>query len=253
MLVENLYRGERPADLCPEEEMLADLIAHDRSPDSGLRSFIRNFMAVITFDAGCKSHPVSRRELAAYTACLGTAVMDGLLYFIGNGHPYPKAPDRTLAVIGAHLTHMLRDTLEDLPRGLINLPAEDLAERGICLDDAKSEAFRHWVQEQVEQARRCFQEGKHYINALDVLRAKLAGVWYCARFERVLNAIERDGYRLRLEYPERHCLAAWLEMLGIGFTTTLRHFAGRIQQAFSRLNPQSTLDSEMNIPSYHCK
>jgi phytoene/squalene synthetase len=252
-LIESLYRGERPADLCPEEEMLADLIAHDRSPDSGLRSFIRNFMAVITFDAGRKSHPVSRRELAAYTACLGTAVMDGLLYFIGNGHPYPKTPDRTLAVIGAHLTHMLRDTLEDLPRGLINIPAEDLAERGICLDDAKSEAFRHWVQEQVEQAKRCFQEGMRYIDSLDVLRAKLAGTWYCARFERILNAIERDGYRLRREYPERHCLAAWLEMIGLGIAVTLNHFAGRIRQAFSRLNPQSALDSEMNIRSFHYK
>jgi phytoene/squalene synthetase len=253
MLVENLYRGERSADLCPEEKMLADLIAHDRSPDSGLRSFIRNFMAVIAFDAGRKSHPVSRHELAAYTTCLATAVMDGLLYFIGNGHPYPKTPDRTLAVVGAHITHMLRDTLEDLSRGLINIPAEDLAERGICLDDTKSEAFHHWVQEQVEQARRYFREGKHYIDSLDVLRAKLAGTWYCARFERVLNAIERDSYRLRLEYPERHCLAAWLEMIGIGITTTLRHFAGRIRQAFSRLNPQSALDSEMNIPSYHYK
>jgi hypothetical protein len=38
--------------------------------------------------------------------------MDGLQYFIGNEHPYPKTMDRNLAVVGAHLVHMLRDTRE---------------------------------------------------------------------------------------------------------------------------------------------
>src|SRR5512136_2299123 len=50
-LIDSLYRGLRPDDLSPEEAMLADLIAHDRAPESGLRSFIHNFMAVIAFDA----------------------------------------------------------------------------------------------------------------------------------------------------------------------------------------------------------
>jgi hypothetical protein len=40
-LVDRLYEGERPDDLTPEEEMLADLIAHDRGENSGLQSFIR--------------------------------------------------------------------------------------------------------------------------------------------------------------------------------------------------------------------
>ena len=128
-LIERLYAHDRPVDLSPEEDMLADLIAHDRGQTGGLRSFITHFMAVIEFDAYRRGRPATERELAGYTACLGTAVMDGLLYFIGNGHPYPRTPDRTLAVIGAHLTHMLRDTLEDLPAGFINIPADAIAAR----------------------------------------------------------------------------------------------------------------------------
>ena len=85
------------------------------------------------------------------------------------------------------------------------------------------------MQEQVTQARQYLQEGKHYIDSLDVLRAKLAGIWYCARFERILIAIERDGYRLRRGYPERRCLVAWTEMIGLGLTVALEHVAGRIQ------------------------
>jgi phytoene/squalene synthetase len=252
-LIERLYRGERPVDLCPEEAMLADLVAHDRGPDSGLRSFIRNFMAVIAFDAGRNGHPVSRRELSAYTVCLGTAVMDGLLYFIANGHPYPRSPERNQAVIGAHLTHMLRDTLEDLPVGFINIPIEDIQSHGICLEDVESEPFRLWVREQVEQARSCFREGKGYIDSLDVLRAKLAGVWYCARFERILDVIERDDFVLRSEYPERHCLKAWLRMVQLGFGVAIGHLASRIRSVLVRPNPQVVLASKMNIPSYHVK
>jgi phytoene/squalene synthetase len=253
MLIENLYRGGRPADLCPEEEILADLIAHDRGPDSGLRSFIHNFMAVIEFDANRSGRLVTRHELTTYTAWLATAVMDGIQYFIGNGHPYPKTPDRTLAVVGAHLVHMLRDTLEDLPVGFVNIPAEDIQGGGICLEEVESESFRLWVREQVERARIYFQTGKRYIDSLDVLRCKLAGAWYCARFEWFLNAIQRDGYRLRRAYPERHSLAVWAEMAGLGFAITLRHIAGRIQRGFSRFVPRVAMGSEGNISSYRVK
>ena len=253
MLIENLYRGMRSTDLCPEEEMLADLIAHDRGSDSGLYSFIHNFVAVIDFDANRNGRLVTRHELNAYTTWLATAVMDGIQYFIGNGHPYPKTPDRNLAVVGAHLAHMLRDTLEDLPAGFVNIPAEDLQSRGIRFEDLESESFRLWVREQVERARICFQAGKRYIDTLDVLRCKLAGAWYCARFDWFLKAIQRDGYRLRSAYPERHSLAVWVEMAWLGFTIALRYFAGRIQRGFPRPGPQVVMGSEGNISTFRVK
>jgi phytoene/squalene synthetase len=229
-LIETLYRKYRPDDLSPEEEILADLIAHDRGAESGLRSFIRNFMAVIAFDAERKGQHVTRHELTTYTVSLATAVMDGLLYFIGNGTPYPKTPDRNLAVLGAHLTHMLRDMRQDLPVGFVNIPLEDLNGRGLRPNDSESEAMRAWVREQVQQARHYFAAGKNYIDSVEVLRCRLAGVWYCARFERLLDIIERDGYRLRCEYHECHSLAAWVEMIGLGIIVTFKHFAGRVWQ-----------------------
>jgi phytoene/squalene synthetase len=244
-LVERLYQGEYPEDLCPEEMMLANLISHDRGPDSGLRSFIRNFMAVITFDARRKGRHVSRQELADYTAWLATAVMDGIQYFIGNGQPYPRNSDRIKAVTGAHLTHMLRDTLEDIPAGLINIPAEGMQVYGIRDFDLDSPAMRLWVRDQVKRARICFQEGKRYIDALDNLRCKLAGVWYCARFECILNAIERDGYRLRSEYPERHGTIAWVNMFWLGIEVTTRHITGNIRRNLPR---PFLLEHKVSVP-----
>ncbi len=252
-LIDKLYRGDRPGDLSLEEAMLADLIAHDRTPDSGLRSFIRNFMSVIEFDAYRHGRIPSRHELAAYTTCLATAVMDGLQYFIGNGHPYPKTHDRNLAVTGAHITHMLRDTLEDLSTGIINIPAEDLTARGLGIQDVNNEQFRLWVREQVELARYCFQQGKTYIDSLDVLRCRLAGVWYCARFECVLTAIEQDGYQLRADYPARHSFRVWLEMARLGVVVTLKYINRRIRAFLFRFGQPAKLNIKLNYPSYHLK
>jgi phytoene/squalene synthetase len=250
-LVESLYQGERPAGMSREEEMLADLIAHDKGSNNGLRSFISNFMAVIEFDANRNGRTVTRRELSDYTANLAAAVMDGLQYFIGNCVPYPKTHERTLAVTGAHLVHMLRDTLADIPAGIVNIPVEELQKGNIRLEEPDSQAFRSWVQEQSERAAACLEQGKRYISTLEVLRCKLAGMWYCARFEWYLEAFRSDGYRLRGAYPERQSLAAWVEMAGLGITITFKHFADRLWRGWRRSLPQAAMGPEGNKPSAH--
>jgi phytoene/squalene synthetase len=148
---------------------------------------------------------------------------------------------------------MLRDMCEDLPAGLVNVPTEYLEAQGIPVIEINSEPLRLWVREQVALARACFREGKTYIASLDVLRCKLAGVWYCARFECVLDLIERDGFQLRAGYPERHGLKVWLEMARLGASVTLKHFAGRVRLFIFRSNPPAGLNSKWNIPSYHIK
>jgi len=252
-LIDALYRGEQPEGLSPEEAMLADLIAHDRTPESGLCSFIRNFMSVIEFDAHRQGCLANRAELQAYTTCLATAVMDGLQYFIGNGQPYPLTHNRNLAVTGAHITHMLRDMCEDLSAGLVNIPAEYLEVHGIVLNELNSVPLCLWTREQVALARDCFREGKNYIDSLDGLRCKLAGVWYCARFECILDLIEQDGFRLRAQYPERHGLKVWLELARLGVAVILAHFARCLRSFFLRLNPPAGLNSKWNMPFYHIK
>ena len=233
MLIENLYLGKWLTGLCPEERMLADLIGHDRNPNSGLHSFICNFMAVIEFDSNRRGLLVSNRELATYTTCLATAVMDGIQYFIGNGNQYLQNPERIKAVTGAHITHMLRDMLEDVQNGIINIPLEAFDELGISIENLNNEAFRHWVSGQIRIARQAFEEGQDYITSISVLRCKLAGEWYLARFKCIVNAIEGEGYKLRLEYPERHCLATWGEMMCIGIKVIVEYGATGVRQSLS--------------------
>ncbi len=226
-LIDRLYKGERPDDLTREEQMIADLVSHDRGENSGLESFIRNFLAVIEFDAYRKGRLISQQELTWYSNCLGKSVTDGIQYFIGNGHPYPVNEYRYLAATAAHIVHQLRDMLADIAEGFINIPAEYLEVHNIDLKDVDSPPFRAWVQERVNQARQYFSEGKRYLDELTVLRCKIVGYWYCARFEGVLDAIERDGYTLRAAYSERRNLSTWLKIGWLAVSVALQHVARR--------------------------
>jgi phytoene/squalene synthetase len=226
-LIERLYRSERPSDLTPEEEIVADLISRDKGETSGLQSFIRNMLAIIEFDAQRRGRLISQDELTRYSNCLAQSVTDGLQYFISNGHPYPVTEDRCLAATAAHITHLLRDMLPDTADGFINIPREYLEAHGIGPEDVHSPPFRAWVRDRVELARRYFREGKHYLDRLEVLRCRIAGYWYCARFESILDTIERDNYVLRPLYNERHKASAWLKMAWLGVSVTLQHAACR--------------------------
>ncbi|HSG16164.1 MAG TPA: squalene/phytoene synthase family protein [Anaerolineae bacterium] len=226
-LIDKLYNNERPNDLTPEEDILADLISHDRSEDSGLHSFIRNMFAIIEFDAYRKGWSIGREELEWYSNCLSKSVTDGIQYFIGNGYLYPDGDNRYSAATGAHIAHLLRDTVQDTADGFINIPAEYLEMHDLKSENLDSPPYRAWVRSRVEQARLNMQDGKRYLDELDVLRCKIAGYWYCTRFEGVLDTIEREDYRLRSHYNERGKLATWLKVGWLAVTITVRHVTRR--------------------------
>jgi phytoene/squalene synthetase len=129
-----------------------------------------------------------------------------LHYFIGHGDDAPRTEARYLAVTGAHIAHMLRDACEDVAAGYFNIPCEFLEFYKLDPCDTQSMAFRLWVRSQVRLARKCFVAGKNYLAQVENRRCRLAGSAYVARFETVLNAIEKDDYHLRAQYLERKSL-----------------------------------------------
>ena len=231
VLIEGLYEGRRPEGLRMEEVMIAELIRNDRSPRSGLRSYIENFLAIIEFDAERKGQRITGAELRSYADRLALAVTDAIQYFIKNGHRYPEDERRIAGARAAHITHMLRDMRKDLLAGYSNISSEYLEERGIRPEDVDSPAFLDWVRARVEMAREDFRQGKLYIDGLDVLRTKIAARWYYARFEHVLDTIEEDGYHLRFDYAEKHRVLVYLRMVGIAARVALRHAMSRMDRA----------------------
>lgn len=212
-LIEYAYQGQELTGLTAEEWMLVHLIQGDVEKDSGLQTYIRQMMAVIAFDAGRRGRFISQAELESYTRWLATAVTEALHHFIGHGCPTPHDESRYSAVTAAHITHMLRDALEDAHTGYFNIPGEWLESHHITPHDANNPAYREWVESRVQLACACFRAGKSYIAQVPNLRCRLAGYAYMARFQGVLDMIEQDDYYLRPHYPKGKRLLAGLKML----------------------------------------
>jgi phytoene/squalene synthetase len=224
-LMGSFYQGRRPSYLTIEEEMLAALILADQEKNSGLQSYIRKMMAVIDFDARRRGRPISRVELVRYSKFLAVAVTDVLHHFIGHSRPAPESDGRYQAVTGAHITHMLRDTHEDLQAGYFNIPREYLVAKGIDAQDVESDAYRAWAQERVDLAQACFRSGKDYLAHVQNIRLRIAGYAYIARFEAVLDDIKKLNYRLAPAFLQEKSLGDWVKMrsvLSLAFFPAIR-------------------------------
>ena len=219
-LLERCYRGETPRHLTDEETMLVTLVQGDHEQNSGLQAYIHNMMAVMSFDAERRGRLITQDELTRYTHHLAVAVTEAMHYFIGHCCKSPKTETRYLAVKGAHIVHMLRDTFDDVAAGYFNIPREYIEAHGIQPGDVENAAYRDWVRQRVRLARSCFQAGRNYLAQVENLRCRLAGYAYTGRFEGVLDAIEREGYLLRSEFPERKSLGSGLRM-GLAALTSL--------------------------------
>ena len=192
--------------------MLVDLIRQDCEKNSGLQVYLRNMMNVMAFDADRRGSLISQSELSEYTRWLAGAVTEAMHYFIGHGGFAPHDEARYLAVSAAHITHMLRDTFDDVRAGYYNIPREVLEANHIGPQDVQNNAYRAWVKNRVQLAREYFEAGRGYLARVQNPRCRLAGFAYTARFEWLLDTIEREGYGLRPQYHERKSVGTGLRM-----------------------------------------
>ena len=212
-LLEACYRGEPADDLCAEERMLADLVRRDTEKNSGLQTYLKDMMDVMLFDAWRRGRVISHGELLDYSHKLARAVTEALYFFIGHADPPPCAEVRYLAVMAAHITHMLRDAMEDADRGYYNIPREIVSIRGISPRDISNPIYCEWVRNRVQLARQYFKKGRDCTARVKNFRCRLAGFAYIARFEWMLDAIERDQYCLRAVYPERKSFRSGVKII----------------------------------------
>lgn len=207
-LLKAFFRGEIFQNLCPEEQMLADLVGNASDNNPGLKSYLINMMAVMEFDVERRYQLISKSELSEYTRLLAVAVTDFMHYFFGHDDPIPHSDARYDAVTAAHITHMLRDACEDVVVGYINIPKEYLSAKGISPGETSNPEYRKWVCQRVRTARLLFRSGREYLSQVSNIRCRLAGYAYTARFEWMLRVIERENYCLRADYNERKGLRA---------------------------------------------
>ena len=220
-LLEKCYRDESPRDANIREKMLVELVRRDREKDSGLQLYLRNMMHVMDFDARRRGRLISQAELNGYTRWLATAVMECIHHFIGHDDYSPHDETRYLAVSAAHIAHMLRDTFDDVRGGYYNIPREVLDAHEIGPQDVQSDVYCDWVKSRVELAREYFRAGKGYFARVKNQRCRLACFAYIARFEWLLDTLEREGYRLRPRYEERKSPRTGLQMFWLTLSSMI--------------------------------
>jgi phytoene/squalene synthetase len=211
-LLQKCYRGESFPDATAEENLLIELVKHDQEKNSGLQSYLRNMMQVMDFDAKRRGRLISQAELNEYTRWLASAVTESMHYFIGHDSFSPHDETRYLAVTAAHITHMLRDTYDDVQAGYYNIPREVLEAAHMSPHHIHNQAYRRWIQSRIQLAREYFQAGRDYLARVEEPRCRMAGLAYTARFEWVLDTMEQENYSLRPEYNDRKGLGAGLQM-----------------------------------------
>ncbi len=222
-VVDCACHGQPRGDLTREERLVVDLLQSDDQPGTGLRSYISHMLAVMAFDAHRRGRWVTEQELDQYTKDLSIAVTDALHYFIGHTDAPPRGPSRYLPAMAAHITHMLRDTFEDVALGYFNVPYELMDSSSIDPRDVQSAAYREWVKGRVQLARSYFKQGASYLDQIQSMRCRLAGYAYMARFAGVLDTIEREEYQIRPAYPELTHLGYALRVGGsVALNTLLR-------------------------------
>jgi phytoene/squalene synthetase len=105
---------------------------------------------------------------------------------------------------GLQVTEHLQDVREDLTRGRVYVPQEDLARFGCDAGDLATspspERVRTLVAFEVERARELFDRGDALITSLSG-RARLAVTAFVAGGRAALAGIEQAGFALELQPP----------------------------------------------------
>jgi phytoene/squalene synthetase len=211
-LLTGCLAGRPPPGVDSHEAMLVELVAHAGPDDAGLESYLRHMMQVMAFDVGRRGRLVSAAELDEYTRWLARAVSDAMHHFIGHDARPPDDEARYLAVAGAHILHMLRDTSIDLRTGYCNVPREVLEAASIGPEDTASDAYRAWVRDRVRLARQQLDAGRAYFARHPCRRHRVAGLAYIARFAWLPERLERDGFLVRRAYDDARGLGTTLRM-----------------------------------------
>jgi len=138
-------------------------------------------------------------ELFLY--CYRVAGVVGLMTTRIFGAETPEAEKHALDMgVAMQLTNILRDIKEDLGRGRMYLPQDEMAAAGVTEDDIARGKLTigliTLMRRQVERARSYYREGNKGLEAIIDKNARLLATLMAALSERILDKIERQRYNV---------------------------------------------------------
>lgn len=151
-------------------------------------------------------------DLLLYCRRVASSVGRLCVSIFGTEHEEVALPRADALGVAMQLTNILRDVLEDLERGRVYLPAEDLERYGCDLEGGSLDRFGELVRFEAGRARGWFAEGLRLLPLLDrrsaATVAAMAGIYL-----RILSRIEADpGIVLRRRVSLAGWEKAWIAM-----------------------------------------
>lgn len=163
--------------------------------------------------------------------CYRVAGVVGLMMAHVFGFRHERCLPRAEALGRAmQLTNILRDVGEDLGRGRVYLPLDELAGHGVTLDQMRAgrvdEPFRRLMRFQIERARAAYREAEAGIPDLVGAPNRLTVRVMARLYGGILDEIERNDYdvftrRARVSTPRK------LRLLAACQTSGMAEAAGR--------------------------
>ena len=211
----------------PQGRALAPLVARFHLPHSAFNALVEG----VAMDIGARRYETFDD---LYQYCIRVASAVGLMCLEIFGYRDPRARDYAVDLgVALQLTNILRDVPEDLARGRVYIPQEDLRRFGCSEDDLRDEAknagrgvrskqVQALLRHQGARARDYYGRAAAALPRGDARRlvaAEIMGAIYKA----ILTKIERSGYDvftrvIRIPRPRRALIAAltWLRVVLLG-------------------------------------
>ena len=201
---------------------LVHLALHDTINTYGIpRSYLDEVINGVEMDI-TKTRYATFEELSEYCYRVASAV--GLICIEIFGYSNPCARQHAIDLgLAMQLTNILRDVEEDLDRGRLYIPGEDLERFGCSEDDLllrkPGDGFRDLMRFQVERARDYFERGKRLLPLLSP-RSRACPAVLHGLYSRLLDRMEAVDYnvfggRISLSTREKLGLLAklWLSVV----------------------------------------
>lgn len=215
------YDGGTPQT--PQGRVLAPLVHQFKLPRSAFEAIVEG----VEMDVGDRRYETFA-ELYQYCIRVASAVGLVCLEIFGYRDPAARQYATDLGV-ALQLTNILRDVAEDLRRGRVYLPQEDLRAHGVSEADlqvetnrasgARSEKVKALLRQQADRAREYYARADRELPHGDrqrLVAAKIMGAVYRAILDRI-EARDYDVFSsiVRVPRPRRALIAAttWLGTL----------------------------------------
>ena len=207
--------GPAPPPDDPLTPAVQDTIHRFRIPEEPFQELLRG----MEMDLETRSY-ATFEELHAY--CYRAASVIGLISIEIFGYEREAAREPAVDLgLAMQLTNVLRDVAEDLRRGRVYLPEEDLRRFGYSVEDLRKgvvdDRFRSLMAFEVSRARAYFKASER-LYPMILPESRYCPVLLQRFYSRILDRIEAQGYdvltrRPRLPLHEKLCIAGktWLE------------------------------------------